>query len=148
MTQGRYHCQLYQPFLSLIDSILPLHLHTSVPEVVLTVKSWPDSEKAFSFMCRVTCSGWHCDSVGPRGGSKAVRGAILICLQWVEEVAMVRGNCLGVRRGEKSPTFACFDWRPRSILQSEEICPRSIREHSLYSHPSPYQMVVSFLSIR
>ena len=65
------------PFLSLIDNSFPLHLHTSRPEVVLTVKSSPVKAKAFSFICRVIASGWHCARIGPRGGLNASSGAIL-----------------------------------------------------------------------
>ena len=43
----------------------------------MTVKSSPVREKAFSFMWRVTGSGWHCERVGPRGGLKGVRGAMV-----------------------------------------------------------------------
>lgn len=48
-----------------------------MPEVVLTVKSSPDKANAFSFIWRVTASGWHCDRVGPSGGLKAVSGAMI-----------------------------------------------------------------------
>jgi hypothetical protein len=45
-----------------------LHLQTLVPSTVSTVKSSPDSEKTFSFMCKVSSFGTQNFGLGPKGG--------------------------------------------------------------------------------
>jgi hypothetical protein len=63
-------------FLSLMDSTLPLHLQTSTPAVVLTVKSSPVKENIFSFMCSVVSCGTQNLTFGPSGGLKGASGAM------------------------------------------------------------------------
>ena len=65
-------------FLSLMDTTLPLHLHTSRPETVLIVKSSPERENTFSFICSVCSWGSQNLMLGPSVGLKGARGAMLI----------------------------------------------------------------------
>jgi hypothetical protein len=64
-------------FLSLMDRTLALHLQTSTPAVVLTVKSSPVNENTFSFMCSVVSCGTQNLTFGPSGGLKGASGAML-----------------------------------------------------------------------
>lgn len=89
LTKSKYpeFALLYSiPFLSLRDNILPLQRQTSDPDAVLIVKSSPESENAFSFMCKTCSTGKENLGFGPSAGTNGMSGAIL---------TMNRDKCVG-----------------------------------------------------
>lgn len=89
-------------FLSRTDMTFPLHLQISRPSTVLTVKSSPDSENTFSFICRVSWLGEYSAGFGGCGPSGGLHGT-----SWW---TILNGRVF-VILACRSCAVKCFDWR-------------------------------------
>jgi len=71
-----------------MEMTFPLHLQISIPETVLTLKSSPERENTFSFICRVCSLGLANLAKGPRGGLNGARGDIVVVGRQPEDMFM------------------------------------------------------------